>query len=302
MPPRPTTTMTKVPGTTYAAPRTDQIGKEFYDFKPPKGATEITRLEEPEFDAVFYGPAAKAVIFLKDNKGNYIQHPIEFGYHSRKHLPDHPDHVHNWRARKFLRLEEQPSYDGKEIVWKMVLEDELKFRVHLYLGRKGMNATYVSEPPKDGTHDDAHIHFRMPRLARERQDRYYGQDMPEGLTLDEVRQYSHPNELVINLPRQERDRFKSAWAKSGFEPGYNTRNYDELITRFPRGIRDYKISGPSFGDRVFEARTTSSKILLHGHAWRGDSEPWEGFAAVLRRSGETREKFTKTEQIEISIK
>ena len=47
VPPRPSTTMTQVPGTTYASPRIDRIGKTFYDFKPPKGSTEIHRLEEP---------------------------------------------------------------------------------------------------------------------------------------------------------------------------------------------------------------------------------------------------------------
>lgn len=301
MPPRPTE-MTQVPGTSYARPRTEMIGKNFYDFKPAGNWNEITRLEEPEFDAVFYGPQARVAIFLKNNKGEYIQYPIVFGYHSQKYLPDHPDTKYRWRGRKFLRMEEPPKFDGKEIVWKMVLEDELKFHVHLYLGRKGMNATYVAEPPKDGTSDHAYIYFRIPNLARENKDVYYGQDMPEGLkTLDDVRAYAHPNELVMNLPRQERKRFADSWAKLGFEPGYNTRTFDTLITRMPSGIRDMKISGPSFAERVINARTTSSKILLHGGAWRGDSEPWEGFHARLSRSADTREKFTKTEAIEINI-
>lgn len=301
MPPRPPTTMTHVPGTTYANPRIDQIGKNFYDFKPPKGSTEITRLEEPEFDAVFYGPAARAAIFLKNNKGQYIQEPIYFSYHSHKELPDHPDTAYRWRTRKFLRLQEPPSFDGKEIVWKMILEDELKFTVHLYLDRKGMNATYVAEPPKDETTDNAYIYFRLPALAKERKDKYYGQDLPEGLILNEVRLYAKPNELVLNLPRQERKRYASHWSKLGFEPGYNTRSYDTLITRFPDGIRDMKVSGPSFGERIFHARTTSSKVLLNGGAWRGDTEPWEGFHARLHRSTDTRNKFTKTEAIAIMI-
>ncbi|MDF1751451.1 MAG: hypothetical protein P1U89_01625 [Verrucomicrobiales bacterium] len=301
VPPRPTTTMTKVPGTNYATPRIDQIGKAFYDFKPPKGSTEITRLEEPEFDAVFYGPKARAAIFLKDKDGAYIQAPIEFAYHSNKELPDHPDTAYRWRSRKFLRLDEQPSFDGKEIVWKMILEDELKFTVHLYLDRKGMNATYVADPPKDGTTDHAYIYFKIPPLAVERKDRYYGQDAPEGLSLDDARLYAKPNTVTLNLPRQERDRFASQWSKLGFEPGYNTRSFDTLFTSFPSGIRDMKVEGPSFGERIFHARTTSSKILLNGGAWRGDTEPWEGFHARLHRPGDTRTRFTKTEAIAIQI-
>ncbi len=300
-PPRPTE-MTNVPGTDYARPRDEIYGSDWWIDKPNKGWQEIHRLEEPEFTAVFYGPEARAFIYLKDNKGKYIQSPIQFGYHSRKDVPDSPDNAFRWRNRKFLRNEEPPSFDGKEIVWKMVLEDELKFRVHLYLGRKGMNATYVADPPTDGTYDHPYIYFRVPALAKERQDKYYGPDLPkDGITLDEVRQYAHPNELVINLPRQERDRYADSWKKLGFEPGYNTRKFDELITSFPSAIRDMKISGKSFGTRVVNARTTSSKILLHGGAWRGDTEPWEAFHARLRRIEDKRTRFTKTEAIEIFI-
>ncbi len=302
VPPRPVTTMTHVPGTTYANPRTDLFGKSSYGFKPDKTMNEITRLVEPEFDAIFYGPAARAAIFLKDKAGKYIQDPIYFGYHSHKYLPDHPDTAYRWRARKFLRLVEPPTFDGKEIIWKMILEDELKFTVHLYLDRKGMNATYVADPPTDGTTDNAYIYFHFPKIAHESKDVYYGQDFPEGLSsLEEVRKYSHPNEVVFNLPRQERDRYGATWAKLGFEPGYNTRNFDVLITSMPGGVRDLKVSGPSFGPRIFHARTTSSKLLLGTGAWRGDTEPWEGFHAHLVRPGDTRTKFTKTEAIAIQI-
>ncbi|MEX2579900.1 MAG: hypothetical protein WD342_12650 [Verrucomicrobiales bacterium] len=285
-----------------ATPRPEAVSDAFYGFRPSKDWTEIHRISEPEYDAVFYGPEARAEIFLKTPDG-YIQNPITFYYYSHKEIPDHPDPRYRVRRRKFLKLEEEPSFDGKEIVWKMVLEDELKFRVHLYLGRKGMHATYVSEPPKDDTYDSAFIYFRVPPLATEKEDRYFGYDFPaDGLKLDHVREAVKENEVIFNLPRQFRDRYSKHWSEVGFEMGYNTRQFDELIRRLPSGIRNMEVKGPSFGPRVFNARTTSSKILLNGGSHRADIEPWEGFHARLVRSRATREKFTKTEAIEIEIK
>jgi hypothetical protein len=285
-----------------ATPRETLTGDGFFAFKPSANWSEIHRLSEPEYDAVFYGPEARAEIFLKDASGKYIQNPITFFYHSWKEIPDHPDPRYRRRTRKFLRVEEPPSFDGKEIVWKMVLEDELKFRVHLYLGRKGMNATYVAEPPKDGTYDSPHIYFRIPALATERQDRYFGFDFPsDGLKLDQVREAVKTNEVVFNLPRQDRDRYLKQWQISGFDMGYNTRNFAELIRQYPTGIRDVVVQGPSFGPRKFHARTTSSKILLNGGAGRADMEPWESFWFSLYRGRNERTKFTKTEAIEIQI-
>ncbi len=302
LPPKPQVKPELSVDATYAKPREEMIGKEFYSFKPGKDWKEIHRISEPEYEAVFYGPQARVAIFLKNKDGSFIQEPITFHYHSAKVIPDHPDPRYRYRGRKFLRLEEEPKFDGKEIVWKMVLEDELKFEVHLYLGRKGMNATYVADPPTDGTYDHAYIYFRVPSLARERNDRYFGQDFPaEGVKLDEVREVVHPNEVIFNLPRQFRDRFGTSWAQKGFEPGYNTNKYDELIRQLPNGIRDLVVQGPSFGERKFHARTTSSKILLSGGAGRSDIEPWESFHARLVRSREERTRFTKTEAIEIEI-
>lgn len=285
-----------------ATPRAEISDKPFYAFKPNANWTEIHRLSEPEYDAIFYGPEARVEIFLKNAEGQYIQNPITFYYHSWKEIPDHPDPRYRLRTRKFLRVEEPPSFDGKEIIWKMVLEDELKFRVHLYLGRKGMNATYVADPPKDGTYDSAHIYFRVPALATENKDRYYGFDFPaEGLKLDQVREAVKANEVIFNLPRGERDRFIKQWSISGFDMGYNTRKYDELIRQMPTGIRDVVVQGPSFGPRKFHARTTSSKIFLNGGAGRADIEPWESYWFSLNRGREERTKFTKTEAIEIQI-
>lgn len=285
-----------------ATPRAEISSDIPTTFRVDPAWKEIHRLSEPEYDAIFYGPEARVMIFLKDAEGKYIQNPISFFYHSWKQIPDHPDPRSRVRHRKFLRLEEEPSFDGKEIIWKMVLEDELKFRVHLYLGRKGMNATYVAEAPKDGTYDSAHIYFRVPALATESSDKYYGHDFPrEGIKLDQVRQAVKDNEVIFNLPRAEREEYAAQWAQTGFQMGYNTKKYNELIRRLPNGIRDLVVQGPSFGPRKFHARTTSSKILLSGGSGRADIEPWESYWASLVRPGDSREKFTKTEAIEIEI-
>ena len=274
---------------------------DFYSFKPNAGWNVIHRITEPEYDAIFYGPEARVEIFLKTPEG-YIQNPITFHYHSWKEIPDHPDPRYRRRERKFLRLEEEPTFDGKEVVWKMVLEDEMKFQVHLYLGRKGMNATFTADVPEDGTWDNAHVNFRIPALGVEKEDKYYGFDLPaEGLSLDQVREAVKANEVIFNLPRQDRDQYTKQWAQAGFEPGYNTRKYNELMRTLPHGIRDIVVQGPSFGPRKIHARTTSSKVLLNGYAGRSDTEPWEGYSAALVRSRETRTKFTKTEAIEIEI-
>jgi hypothetical protein len=286
---------------TLAKPRATIADDSPNTYRVNPNRKEIHRLSEPEYDAIFYGPEAYVEIFLKSPEG-YIQNPIVFHYHSWKEIPEHPDPRSRLRGRKFLRLEEEPSFDGKEIVWKMVLEDELKFRVHLYLGRKGMNATYVAEPPKDGTYDNAHIYFRVPALAVENKDKYYGYDFPsDGVKLDQVREAVKENEVIFNLPRQDRDVYATQWAQSGFQMGYNTKKYNELIRRLPNGIRDMVVQGPSFGARKFHARTTSSKILLTGGAGRADIEPWESYWAALVRPKASREKFTKTEAIEIEI-
>ncbi|MEM7697782.1 MAG: hypothetical protein AAF236_05195 [Verrucomicrobiota bacterium] len=287
---------------TLATPRAEMVQSDFYSTKPGKDWFEIHRLSEPEYDAVFYGPEARAHIYLKDANGQYIQNPISFRYHAWKEIEDAPDPRFRHRARKFLRLEEDPTFDGKEIVWRMVLEDDFKFRVHLYLDRKGMNATYVCDVLEDTPYQSNQIHFRIPRLSHEREDRYYAYDFPNtGLLLDEVRLAVSQNQVIFNLPRQDRDRFAKQWAQLGFEPGYNTRMYHELIRRIPNGIRDVKIEGPSFGPRVVHLRTTASKILLNGWSHRPDIEPWEGFSAALNRPLDRRERFTKTEGVAIMI-
>lgn len=287
-------------GVKYAKPRAEMAGTTFYEFRPAQDWFEVARLEEPEYDVVFYGPEARGEIFLKSPEG-YIQYPITFGYHSWKDVQAEDPQV-RYRRRKFLRLEEQPTFDGQEIVWKMVLEDELPFEVHLYIDRKGMNATYVAEPPTDGTNDAAYIYFRVPPLVVENKDRYYGYDLPDaGLDLDGVREFARLNKSTLNLPGAERDRFGSSWSELGFEPGYNVRPFNVLIRNMPNGIRDMVVEGPSFGPRKFHARTTSSRILLSGGSHRADIEMWEGFHARLIRPADRRTRFTKTEAIAIMI-
>lgn len=289
-------------GVEMARPREERVGDDFYADRPSKDWFEIHSLSTPTYDAVFYGPEARAFIYLKDDNGKYIQNPIQFGYHSRKEIPDHPDPRHRWRDRKFLKLEEDPSFDGKEIVWKMVLEDNLKFRVHLYLDSRGMNATYVADPPEDETYDHPYIYFRVPELALEKEDRYFGYDTPkEGLKLDDVRKMAHPNTIVMDLPTQMRDQRGKQWEQRGFEPGYNTRHFDELIRHYPDGIRDMVVKGPAFGPRVFHARTVTNNVLLNAGAWRADTEPWEAFHANLRRPEDRRTGFRKSEAIAIEI-
>lgn|GEM_PF-559800 len=296
---------------TYANPREEMIGKEFYHRAANrhwwyKNQVEVGRISEPGYEAVFYGPQAQALIFMKNDEGQFIQNPIWFHYWSWYRDPERvKDPAYHGRRRKFLRVQEEPTFDEDEgeIVWKMVMEGELEFNVHLFLWRGGMNATYTAEPPTDGTSDGAHISFGVPGLAYERNDTYYGQDLPsEGLkVLDDVRKGAHPNTVVFNLPRQDRDRYRSTWELDGFEPGYNTRHFDQLIRRMPHGVRSMEIKGPSFATRTILIRTTSSKKLINGWSGRHDIEPWEGFGGSLHRSGDTRTRFTKTEAIEIEI-
>ena len=67
---------------THAKPRPEITSQKFYGFTPNANWTELHRLSEPEYDAVFYGPEARAYIFLKNEKGEYIQNPISFFYRS----------------------------------------------------------------------------------------------------------------------------------------------------------------------------------------------------------------------------
>lgn len=303
---RPTIALVRKPGlpdssfVQYATPRDGIDAPKSIWHRPRTDWEEIGRVDLKEYTLVLYGPEARAEFFIKDKEGKYIQYPITFSYHSWKYIDD--GRVQPWRWRKWLRNQEPPKWDGKELTWKMVLEDELKFDVYMYLNERGMNATYTADLPADGHGDNAYIYFRFPHLASERKDRYYGYDFPkDGLELEDIRRCVNPNTATFNLPNQHADQYGTEWKARGFEPGLNVRHYDTMIRALPDGIRDVVVQGPSFGIRKFHARTTSNKILLSGGSHRGDFEMWEGFFCHLVRSSATRTRFTRTEAIMIEI-
>ena len=67
-----------------ATPRAEISSDIPTTFRVDPAWKEIHRLSEPEYDAIFYGPEARVLIFLKDAEGKYIQNPITFFYHSWK--------------------------------------------------------------------------------------------------------------------------------------------------------------------------------------------------------------------------
>lgn len=285
----------------YATGRSERETAGVYGFRPNSRweKKQIAVLEQPNYDVVFYGPEARAQIFMKTSEG-YIQYPITFGYHSWKKDPD-PKALHEYRWRKFLRVREEPKLVDGEISWKMVLEDEIEFDVTLELESKGMRATYTAEPPPNGENDSAFVYFNVPPVAKESKDTYYGYDYPDGLTLDQIRRVVSVNNAMFNLSSAVKDRYESSWNTIGFKSGQNERTFGELVRQLPSGIRDVKVWGPSFGPRIFHARTTSNKVHLSGRLHRADSELWEGFQCRLVRPRETRTRITKTESISIMI-
>ncbi len=284
-----------------ASTRAEREVPGVYAFRPNSRweKDQIAVLEQPEYDVVFYGPEARAQIFMKTKEG-YLQYPITFGYHSWKKDPD-PKALHEYRWRKFLRVREEPKLVDGEISWKMVLEDEINFDVTLELEAKGMRATYTADPPPNGENDSAFVYFNVPPVAKESKDMYYGYDYPDGLTLDQVRRVVSENRAMFNLSSAVKDRYESSWNQIGFKSGQNERTFSELVRQLPSGIRDVKVWGPSFGPRVFHARTTSNKVHLSGRLHRPDAELWEGFQCRLVRPTATRTRITKTESISIMI-
>ena len=197
----------------YATPRPEREGSGVYAFRPNSRWEKnvIAVVEQDNYDVVLYGPEARAQIFMKTRDG-YIQYPITFGYHSWKYDPD-PKTRDDYRWRKFLRLRNEPKLEDGEISWEMVLEDEIKFDVTLELETsKGMRATYLSEPPNDGTNDHAFVYFNVPPVARESKDMYYGYDYPDGLTLDQIRRVVEENRAMFNLSSAVKDRYATSWA------------------------------------------------------------------------------------------
>ncbi len=288
--------------TTHARPRAEMLDRQPYSWKPRATWQRIKELDHPRYTAVFYGPEAQVAIFLKNDAGGYIQQPIRFSWHSWKEIPDYPDPAFRRRHRQFLRADE-PIVRNDSFQWNMVLEDELKMEVRLYLQPDGMTATYTADLPADGTHDHADIRFLIPELALERSDSFFGYDLPAiGARLDQVRVGAMENFWTMELPRELRDTYGRQWAQRGFEPGIVKRHFNELIREYPAGVREIVTQGPSFAERKISLRTTSKEVLLRGWGRRRDSEPWEGFSGVFLRPADRRTSFRKSEALEIEIR
>ena len=130
---------------------------------------------------------------------------------------------------------------------------------------------------------------------------YYSPDFPEGLDLDNLRLAMAHNTATFYLPVQAEARMGTAWSRLGFKKGENVCPYNVLYRSLPDAVREVTIGGKSFGTRRLQARTTSNNLLLSTGAYRADLELFEGFAAVLARPADRRERVAKTEAIAFSI-
>jgi hypothetical protein len=291
----------KPDGVEFATPRQERDGKEIFLYRPNDPRfQEHTVVSNAAYDLVLCAPEARALLYIK-TPGGYIQHPVLFGYSSYKPYLDEVDGRRKTRRRLFLRHEEEPKLVDNEFRWKMILEDEIRFEVIFWFRGDTATATYVAEHPPNGEGDGAHIHFTVPPLAWERQDRYYSSDFPGGLELDALRVAMTGNHATIVLPVQAEDRFGTSWNQLGFKKGNNVCPYNKMFRTLPDGVREVFIAGPSFGPRQLEARTTSNNLLLNTGT-RADMELWEGFNCSLTRPGDRRERETKTEAIAFTIK
>ncbi|MCC6881086.1 MAG: tetratricopeptide repeat protein [Verrucomicrobiales bacterium] len=295
----------EVPGVQYATPRTEMKGQHVIEhwWRYQDDATRFKDIlhvaKYPNFDIVIRGPEARADLYLK-NKDGYLQSPVTFGYHSYNPYKDEKDGRMYYPRRKCLRLEEPPKFDGNEFSWKMVLEDEIKFEVILWFKSDSATATYIAQKPPNGEADNACIFFIVPPLASETKDRYFSVDFPGGLGLDDLRNAVGVNSATFQLPVQVEKQHGAAWSRLGFKTGENKLPYNVIYRDLPDGVREVTVGGPSFGGRRLQARTTSNNLLLSTNN-RPDMELWEGFACILARPNDRRERITKTEAINFSI-
>jgi len=259
---------------------------------------ELKVVEYPNFDIVLVGPEARAYIYMKTPEG-YIQNPIIFGYHSHKPYIGKDEKLHH-RRRKWLRNAEEPTFDGKEFRWKMILEDEIEFEVIFWFKEDTVTGTYIAEKPPEGQTDAAMIYFRVPPLATERQDMYYSVDFPGGLSLDDLRLAMTYNVGNFYLPALAADRNEATWNRLGFKRGDNPLPYNVMYRTLPNAVREATISGPSFGPRKLQARTINNNLLLNTYT-RADMELWEGFLARLVRPSDRRERLSRAEAIAFSV-
>lgn len=300
---------TPVPeGVKFATVRPEPIGPLVYHFNYWGGGGEDLKtrfkdilkvVEYPNFDVVIRGPEARAFIYMKTKEG-YIQNPVVFGYHSRKPYVSEKDGKTYYRWRKWLRNEEEPKMDGDEFTWNMVLEDEIKFQVRFWFKEDTLTGTYAAEYPPEGESDFAHVYFVIPPMARETSDMYTGLDFPKSLSLDDLRLAMTDNLATFYLPVQAESSMGTTWSRLGFKKGENVCPFNIIYRDLPSGVREVTVSGPSFGPRKLQARTTSNDLLL-STGNRADMELWEGFACRLVRPNDRREGFRKTEAIAFSI-
>jgi tetratricopeptide (TPR) repeat protein len=256
--------------------------------------------EYPNFDIVINGPEARALIYMKGKDG-FVQSPIVFGYYSHKPFFEESSGKTYYPRRKWLRNEEEPTFDGNELTWKMVLEDEIKFTVIFWFKEDTLTGTYTAQIPPNGESDGAFIYFSVPPIGIERQDMYYSPDFPGGLDLDQLRQVMAHNHATFYLPVQAEDRLGVSWSRLGFKKGENVCPYNFMYRTLPDGVREVTIGGRSFGERRLQARTTSNNLLLTTGTWRADIELWEGFQCRLVRPRDRRERVVKTEAIAFGI-
>ncbi|MCB1127327.1 MAG: hypothetical protein KDM81_12585, partial [Verrucomicrobiae bacterium] len=253
----------------------------------------------PNFDLVIRGPAARAEIFLKDGD-KYIQSPVIFGFHSHKPYLNEKDGRTYYPRRKFLRNVEEPKFENGEFTWKMVLEDEIRFDVTFWFKEDSLTGTYTAELPPEGQSDNAHIYFGVPPMARKQGEQYVGIDFPGGLSLEDLRLAMTNNTANFYLPVQAEDSQGTNWSRLGFKKGDNYCPYNIMYRDLPSAVREITISGPSFGPRKLEARTTSNNLLL-STGNRADMELWEGFLCRLTRPSDRRHRVVKTEAIKFTI-
>lgn len=294
------------PGVRFATPRPaiEADPARSYAYNPNPNERDrfkdvLKVVEYPNFDIVIRGPEARFYLFLKTKEG-YIHEPISFGYHSHNPYYDSENDEWHYPRRKWLRNLEEPSFDGNEFTWKMILEDEVLFQVILWFKEDTVTVTYTCDPVPNGESNGAYIGFSIPPSARENKDKYYALDFPEGLSLDDLRMAMAHNTATFYLPRQLDDRMGEAWSRLGFKKGENVLPYNVMYRAIPSAVREVTIGGKSYGERRLQARTTSNSLLLGIHG-RADMELFEGFGCTLSRPGDRRHRIQKTEAIALGI-
>ncbi len=266
----------------YAAARDTMLPpspRPFWMDRPPHGdREEIGRVSRREFDVVFYGPDAVALIYLKNEEGRYIRTPIRFVYQSGKNVSG--DYI----PLRHVSNREVPLLGDDNVTWLMNMEEGVEFDVSLTVTDSGLEATCNWKD--NGLRGAGHgIWFSVPQLAHTERDSatYHSFDFPGGLSLDEMRQVVAKNTVVLGLPRSQEDAWGVEWEKLGLKRGKNELPMNQLIRSMPRGLEKAEVFGPSWGPRrlTFERDRRDQSL---GSYIRADSEFWEGFRFSLSRN------------------